>query len=392
MDQRSARAALIFAAEAADTGSTLRATVPFLGATLIEHQVRQAVAAGAGHVVVLVGTMPPDLLAALDRLRRDGVAVEVARSLGDAADRMHPDERILLFADGCLSDQPLAERMADAPAPALLVVPSAASPAFERIDAAHGWGGLATLDGALARHVATLPGEWDAQSVLLRRLVQAGARRIETDDSPRLLREPVAEGVPSSRLAASRTTTGAWTSRWLFPLVEVPLVRLLGSRPVDPFWLAIAAAALGVLALPVAAAGWPGVALALLLLSGPLGSSATRLARLRLGRVRFGPLLGRIRASGAAAALLWVSAQLGERLWPLAALIAILAQLAAARETAMLRRRGEAVPAAVADVDALAWSALGGLLVAGWPGAVALTALYATASFALVQDRLSRAV
>jgi hypothetical protein len=54
-----ALAALIMASEEADgEDAELRATLPLLGHTLVEQQVRQAVGAGAGHVVLLVERLP----------------------------------------------------------------------------------------------------------------------------------------------------------------------------------------------------------------------------------------------------------------------------------------------------------------------------------------------
>ena len=84
-----ALAALIFASQTIDDGSDmLRAALPLAGATLLEHQVRRAVRAGAHHIVVLVERLPAPLIAAIDRLRRDGNRVDIARSVADAADQI----------------------------------------------------------------------------------------------------------------------------------------------------------------------------------------------------------------------------------------------------------------------------------------------------------------
>ena len=80
--------------------------------TLVEHQARLAAAAGAGPIILLVERMPAALTAAVDRLRRDGLRVEVARGLADAVDRIHPDEALLVLADGCVAEPraPRADR------------------------------------------------------------------------------------------------------------------------------------------------------------------------------------------------------------------------------------------------------------------------------------------
>ena len=49
-------------------------------------------------------------------------------------------------------------------------------PSFERIDSAHRWAGLARVDANMLGATAAMLGDWDLQSTLLRRAVQAGAR------------------------------------------------------------------------------------------------------------------------------------------------------------------------------------------------------------------------
>ncbi len=76
-------AALIAAYQDAEDGvAGLRAMLPMAGRSLLEHQVRRAIEAGASHAVVLVERVPAELSAALDRLKRDGIAVRLARDPG----------------------------------------------------------------------------------------------------------------------------------------------------------------------------------------------------------------------------------------------------------------------------------------------------------------------
>ena len=56
-----------------------RTLLPVAGQTLIEYQVRIARACGAAHIVVLVDRIPGALVSAFDRLRADGMDVDVAR-------------------------------------------------------------------------------------------------------------------------------------------------------------------------------------------------------------------------------------------------------------------------------------------------------------------------
>ena len=72
---------------------------------MIERQARLAAAAGAAPIIVLVERMPPALCAALDRLRREGVPVQVARGAEEAAEAVDPGDRLLVIADGAVADR-----------------------------------------------------------------------------------------------------------------------------------------------------------------------------------------------------------------------------------------------------------------------------------------------
>jgi hypothetical protein len=154
-------AALIAAQLPLESGDGLRATLPLAGRTLIEFQARTAHAAGAGRIILLVETIPAALAQAVDRLRRDGVMIEVARSAADAADRFHVDDRILLIADGCFVEQQLVDRLVTCSASALLIVPDMAEYGlFERRRGAMGGlcadrSGRASGNGAAARRLGS---------------------------------------------------------------------------------------------------------------------------------------------------------------------------------------------------------------------------------------------
>ena len=72
--------ALISAYGESPHSGNLYAALPLAGRTLLEYQARLAAAAGAAPIVVLVERMPPILLAAVDRLVGEGVAVQLARA------------------------------------------------------------------------------------------------------------------------------------------------------------------------------------------------------------------------------------------------------------------------------------------------------------------------
>ncbi len=397
-----ALAALISAMQAVDeTGDALRATLPLAGGTLVEHQARLAVAAGAGAVVILVERLPAALTAAVDRLRREGLRVEIARGLSDAVDRIHPDESLLMLADGCITDPSVVQRIADAGVPAILTVPDDADHApFERIDAVVRWGGLLLTDGARLRQTAAMLGEWDLESTILRRAVQEGAVRIPAYEEGAAL-VAIARGAADLEsldravIAAARGPAADWPARYLFPPIVDLAALMLARRGAEPHWLAASAAGSALLSLPFALYGlrWP--ALALLLLSGPLLAIAGRLAAVRLAPVRRGRLLARARtgAAGLALSLLGADlAQTGGWGWLFLAMLVLPLMAALAREGDNLARLEGVSPPWIASPDGLIWAFLPAAILGYWEGGVALAASYAAASFALVQHRVMRAL
>ncbi len=242
-----ALAALISAIRDAEDGSGLVGTLSVAGRTLIERQARLAAQAGAARVVLLVERLPAGLTGAIDRLRRDGIAIDVARSTGDAADRFHPDERVLVFADGAMAGADAIGRLVGSPAPALLTLGEAAPPgAFERIDARARWAGLALVSGDMLRKTVAMLGDWDLHSTLLRRAVGGSARRIDIADGAGL-GEPYAAMLVRSRGGARAATEAAFAvdregEGWPARLVYGPLARLVAGLILDrPLRIALAA-------------------------------------------------------------------------------------------------------------------------------------------------------
>lgn len=277
--------------ESDEPGGALRAVLPLAGRTLIERQAKLAATVGARKVLVLVERVAPELLAAIDRLRREGLPVALARSAAEAAELVDPGDPLLLVADGFIGDESQLRRIVSAAPPALLTVPdTAVDDRFERIDAESRWAGLALIDGALLADTASMLRDWDPQSTLLRRAVQAGARMLSVkgsgDDAPveLTIAERAADLASIHRRIVGRAASGRgdWISQYLLSPAERAATRTLMTGTVSPQTLGIAAmalTALGALAF-VYHILWLG--LILLLLATPLDGIADRLARLRL--------------------------------------------------------------------------------------------------------------
>lgn len=400
-----ALAALIAACKTTDEpgGDALRATLPLVGRTLIEHQARQAARAGAGHVIILVERLPAALIAAIDRLRRGGVSVEIARSVHDAADRVHPDEALLLIADGCIAAQGSVDRLAAATAPTLLTVADEPGrEAFERIDAEARWAGLALIDGARLRDTAAMLGDWDLESTLLRRAVQDGAARLSVFAAeersgpaglPIIAESPARLGAVETYLVAeSRSWGEGWPARLIFRPIERPAMRLLLGRVSEPYWLSAGAAGLALLAAGCAAAGWFVPALILLLISGPLRAIGQRLAATRLSHVAGEHVWDGLRAGSAGAALLalgWHAAHPEGWGWWFIAGLAILVMIALGVERRIaFALTGKRPSPWLASTDAIIWGLIPFALAGAWREGLAAALAYAAVSFGFVQRNL----
>lgn len=402
-----ALAALISAYRQSDDSDGLRATLPLVGGTLVEHQARQAARAGATHIVILVERLPAALTNAIDALRADGLAVDIARSVGDAADRIHPDERLLVMADGCVVGQGAIDRIAAADAPALLTLADEPGrDAFERIDGGCRWAGLALIDGARLRSTAAMLGDWDVESTLLRRAVQENARRISVFEAeagsvsaglPIIAETAQAlSGLERQLLIGSRRLATNWPARFIFAPLEEPIAGRLLRRVAEPQWIAALGAGLAAIAAPLAAMGWFWAALLVLLLSGPVAAVAGRLAAVRLASIRRQRLFETIRMIGAVMALLLfiepLVAQQGWGWWSIAGLlIAAMTALAIERRIAS-GLTGMAEPLWLASLDGLIWGFVPFALAGYWPAGVVALAAYAILSFAFVQRRVWRKV
>jgi hypothetical protein len=283
-------AALIAAYREADEGEgSLRATLPLAGRMLIERQVRVAASAGANPIVVLVERVPHDLLACLDRLRRGGLHIEVARSASEAADAVHPDDRLLIVADGLLATEAQVRRILGAGCPVLLTLPGhGGDERFERIDAHSRWAGLAVVDGAMLKSTAGMLQDWDVQSTLLRRAVQAGARQFavagEAPDRELILAARTADlkAVEARIMEGAQLGADDWVSRYLAAPVERLAIRYLVQSSATTELIDVVAAALTAIAAVLLATGWLGTGLAALIVATLLDGTSLRLSAVRM--------------------------------------------------------------------------------------------------------------
>lgn len=280
-----ALAALIGAYETCREGG-LRALVPLAGRPLADYQVRTLAAIGAAPIVLLAEDAPAALVALVERLRAEGLPVVLAEGAHQAAARFEAGHALLLLQDGIAPDTADLARLAEAERPAVLTVPDdEAHDAFERIDLARRWGGLALVRGEDVGATAAMLGDWDLPSTLLRRAIQVGVDFVPSEGAtgPQLVDGAGDGEVFSQRLlASSRAARVDWVARYVTaPLEDWMTVRLAATR-VRPHWLAAATPALVATAGVSFALGQVVLGALLLFLSIPFDLVGRRVANMRL--------------------------------------------------------------------------------------------------------------
>jgi hypothetical protein len=282
-------AGLLFATrEALDRPGTLTATLPFAAATLIEYQARLLVAAGASQIVVIVSRLTPELIGALARIGKRGVAVDAVRSATDALGKLHPLARVLLIADGLVTNEAVVTALAGEQDDTLLVVPEAsAATEFERIGGGVAWAGLARMDARRLSEAAGMPADYDLQSTLLHVLAQARAERVE------LPAHAVGQGHGIEHragaldqrgravLAASMASRPGWFDRVILNPVARLAVPEVARRGLSTMAVAGAGGLLALAGLVGLYAGWQRSGLVAVLAAAIIGELAGSLALFR---------------------------------------------------------------------------------------------------------------
>lgn len=393
-----ALAALISATrEAREPGVALRATFWLAGRTLVERQARLAAGAGAAVVIILVESLPAELVQAVERLRAEGLLVVTARNAVEAAAAISPGMKLMLIADGFVGDRSHVDRLLGVDRPALLAVSDRGfDDRFERIDNDLRWAGLALIDADLLRDAAMMPADWDVQSTLLRRALQTGVKPVPLTDEREAAELALVERRQDFAELQRRILAGAtagprnWASRYLLAPIERLATGAMMTGPVGVTAIGVGSVVLTAVAAIAFFYDWRWAGLALLLLSLPLEGIAARLAKLRLFRLSE-TVWWRIATSAFAAIALVslgysLSASHGWGMILLAA-SAIAFLLALRTETATRRPPGEAL---LANLPSLVVLMLPFALSGWWSAGVAFLAAYSAGSFFWAQHHLHK--
>jgi hypothetical protein len=393
-----ALAALISAThEAREPGVALRATFWLAGRTLVERQARLAAGAGAALIIILVESLPTELVQAVERLRAEGMLVVTARNAGEAAAAVSPGMKLMLIADGFVGDKVHVERLLGEGRPVLLAVTDRGfDDRFERLDGDMRWAGLALVDAELLRDAAMMPADWNVQSTLLRRALQTGVKAAPLTDEREAAELTVVERRQDFAELQRRILAGAasgprnWASRYLLGPIERLAASAIMTGPVTVTMVGIAAVMLTALAALAFVYDWRWLGLVLLVASLPLEGIAVRLAKLKLHRL---PKLAwwRIAVSACTAVAL---VALGHSLavthgWgmTLLAVLAVAFLVAFQTESAGRRVRGEPF---LANLPSLVVTMLPFAFAGWWAEGVAALAAYAAGSFFWAQHHAHR--
>lgn len=392
-------AGLIIANEDADDAPGLRAELSVTGQSVAEHQARLLARAGLRHIVIHAERLTAGLAAAVDRLRRDGLAIDIARSAADLADRIGPDARVLLIADGLVTEPAAATALLRLPGPAILTLPNRPEhQQHELIDPGARWAGLMLTDQGAIRQTVQMLGDWDFCSTLLRRAVQAHAAQVDLAaiaPMPLLVTatDPETALAAEAGLAARAVQHPAGlVDRHLFaPLVGRLAAPAMAAR-IDPVWLRLGMVTAWCAAALLALAGWPGAGLVLMMAAGPCWSLARHLAALgqRAGRADGEWAMARAGAAGLALlALGWARSGGADGLaagWtPLTLALTTLALVAALLGHLHWLGPPPRRPLWLAEPDNMIWLMAPFAMAGWWEAGLAAMAAHALASLLAVQ-------
>ncbi|KWV96081.1 hypothetical protein [Erythrobacter sp. AP23] len=243
------------------------------GARLVERQLDIALAAGCESIACLATTVGREVIDLQHRAEAAGARFIAIREPRKLSGIVTAQDELLVLSSGVLPDEDsIVRHLAK---PGVLVFPEdpAVQRGYERIDAHFAWAGALLVRGNAVEKLAQLPTDVDTPSALLRIALQSGVRThpLET----RLLDEHIWLRDPTTEELAMRERS--WVAGHAdvapFSAPGLAIAERMGARLAQdtmggrlPRFLALGAAAMGLLALSLGLAGWilPGFGLAAL--------------------------------------------------------------------------------------------------------------------------------
>ena len=162
--------------EPAHAGGTMpRAFLRLGGATLAQHQLIVALAAGCERIACIARALTPELIALQHEAERAGAKFHMISGARALSGLVTANDELLVIGEGLVAALPDAlDMLGDAPAILVLPAQTAVPQGFERIDLNHAAAGLMLLPGRLVERLNDLPADAEPTSALLRIGLQAG--------------------------------------------------------------------------------------------------------------------------------------------------------------------------------------------------------------------------
>ena len=365
--------------------------------------------------------MAAELVQAIERLKKLGVPVELARGLPDVSRHLEAQDQVLLFADGLVIDDRLLDRVLKEPGTHILLVTGRGTgQGLDLIDAGTLWGGLVRAPGELVSDTAWRHEDWDLPATLVRLSLQQQATRVEIDDMPTyipnrrrdvplLWRRPEnrddADTATNALIHASQKGCLDWPARFIHPPIENGIVRLLLPTRITPNIVTVVTGIVGLAAVLAFAFGFLWAGLILMLLIGPLDGIDGKLARTRLEFSRWGDLehvVDKLVEYGAFLALGgWLAGQAGHYgPWVVAALIVGFALAEALQGELYYRFTGRQlddrgpterlVRLFAGRRNTFFWVLLPFAIAGGWEAGMIVIAIYSVVTFFVAQGLFIR--
>ena len=184
----------------ADHADHPRAHLRVAGQTVLERQVRIALAIGCERVVCVAQGLPPELIKVQHLVEREGKRFHAIAGTRALAGLVTVADEILAIADGLLVDPALARLHVHVGRGILALPGELAIPAgHERIDRDRAWAGLLRVPAGDVERLNELPADIDPISALMRVSVQRG--RPIVDLPPEVLTDKRLEFVDSETAA-----------------------------------------------------------------------------------------------------------------------------------------------------------------------------------------------
>jgi hypothetical protein len=232
--------------------------------------------------------------------------------------------------------------------------------------------------------------DWDLQSTLLRRTLQAGAAHVAADGAAAVAildRDSDLDELERRIIAGADGPGRSWADLALAPIERGATMLLIGT-PVSPQLVGLAAALLTALAAASFYVGWYWIGLFKLLAATPLEGIATRLARLRMQTgVRQGWWVYLVPLFAAAALVILSYRLVPVHGWGMVLLAFVTLAFIAALAVEM---EGEEIQGALllAERKGMSWLVLPFAIFGLWNAAFALLFAYAAASFFWAQQQV----